>query len=52
MVIRPSVSASSRGKKREAAAAGEQQDRDDDAPHALLHMTLLSVYLFPFSETA
>jgi hypothetical protein len=47
----PSVPAFISGdKNREAAATGEQQDRDDDVPYILFHLTLLFIYLFLLSQ--
>jgi hypothetical protein len=46
LMLAPSAPVTFSGdKNREAAAAGEQQDRDDDIPYTLFHMTLLSIYL-------
>ena len=41
-----------RDKNREATAAREQQDRDDDVPYNILfHLTLLFMDLFPLSQS-
>jgi len=50
IVMTTMFSAPSRDKHREASAAGCQQHRDDDALHALLHVTFL--YLFSALTTA
>jgi hypothetical protein len=47
----PSVPATFSGdKNREAAAASEQQDRDDEVLYILFHLTLLFMYLFLLSR--
>jgi hypothetical protein len=50
MIMPSAITSFFRDKNWEAAAAGEQQDCDDDVPHAPLHMTFLSMYLFPFLQ--
>jgi hypothetical protein len=46
----PSVSAFFRDKNREAAAAREQQDCDDEVLYILFHLTLLFMCVFPLSQ--
>jgi hypothetical protein len=52
LMLAPSVSTFfNRNKNREAAAASDQQDRDDEVPYILFHLTLLFMYLFPLSQS-